>query len=41
MWDNETPIRFKNNWYMGEIFNNLEDSDQVIVPTDKLIVLEV
>ena len=34
-WDNEIPIRCQKHWDMGEIFNNLEDSVQVIVPTDR------
>ena len=35
VWDNETPRRCKMNWYMGGIVNNLEDSDQVIIISDK------
>ena len=30
------PRIFKNKWDMGEIFTNLEGSDQVIIPTDKI-----
>ena len=29
------PRRFKNNWDMDEIFNNLEDSYELIVPNNK------
>ena len=29
------PRRCKNNWEIGEILNNLEDSNKVIVPNDK------
>ena len=34
-WDNEIPRIRKKNWDMGEIINNLEESDKAIVPTDK------
>ena len=34
-WNNEIPRRCKK-WEMGEIFTNLEGSDQVIIPTDKI-----
>ena len=29
------PRICKKNWDMGKIFNNLDESDQVIVPTNK------
>ena len=29
------PRKCKNNWEMGETLSILEESDQVIVPTDK------
>ena len=34
-WDNEMPRRCKKNWDMNETIRILEESDQVIVPTDK------
>ena len=34
-WDNEIPRIREKNWDMGEIINNLEESDKSIVTTDK------
>ena len=34
--DNDIPRRCKKKWELGEIFTNLEVSDQSIITTDKI-----